>query len=338
MTHSALRTPICELLDIQYPILQAGMGFIARADLAAAVSAAGGLGVIGAATLTPDELLEDIRAVKAKTDKPFGVDILFAAPLQKSDGDRLLPGGVQDLVDVVFQERVPVLVSGLGNPAPVVGRAHELGIRVLSIVGNTRNARRVAAGGVDAVIAQGYDGGGHTGRVGTVALVPAVLDTVDVPVVAAGGIADGRGLAAMLGMGAVGVWMGTRFVASSEAAGHMNYKQRIAETDDEGTVITRCFSGKPARMIRNSVTEAWEAPDLQARIEPFPRQMRVVSEWLGENPYLAGRFGGNTDQGALAAGQSCAVIKEVLPAAKIVEQIIEEASAALGRLAPSQAQ
>jgi len=334
MPHPALHTPICDLLGIQYPILQAGMGFIARADLAAAVYAAGGLGVIGAATLTPDELQADIRAVKSKTDRPFGVDILFAGPLEKSDGDRPLPGGVRDLVDVVFDERVPVLVSGLGNPAPVVARAHDLDIRVLSIVGNTRNARRVAAGGVDAIIAQGYDGGGHTGRVGTVALVPAVMDAVDVPVLAAGGIADGRGLTAMLGMGAVGVWMGTRFVASPEAAGHMNYKERITETDDEGTVVTRCFSGKPARMIRNSVTEAWEAPELQERIQPFPRQMRVVSEWLGENPYVAGRFGGNTDQGALAAGQSCAVIQDVVPAGEIVERIVSEAEEALARLAP----
>ena len=335
MSHRALHTAICDLLEIELPILQAGMGFIARAELAAAVSAAGGLGTIGAATLTPDELRADIHEVRARTDRPFGVDILFTAPLQRSDSARDLPGGVRDLVEVVFEERVPVLVSGLGNPAPVVPRAHELGIRVLSIVGNTRNARRVAAGGVDAVIAQGYDGGGHTGRVGTVALVPAVLDAVDLPVVAAGGIADGRGLAAMLGMGAAGVWLGTRFVATPEAAGHMNYKQRIAETDDEGTVRTRCFSGKPARMIRNSVTEAWEAPELQALIEPFPRQMRVVSDWLGENPYIAGRFGGNTEKGALAAGQSCAVIQDVLPAAEVVARIMGEAEEALARLAPA---
>ena len=135
-------------------------------------------------------------------------------------------------------------------------------------------------------------------------------------------------------MGAAGGWLGTRFVATPEAAGHINYKQRIAETDDEGTVRTRCFSGKPARMIRNSVTEAWEAPELQARIEPFPRQMRVVSEWLGENPYVAGRFGGNTDKGALAAGQSCAVIQDVRPAAEVVTRIMDEAEQALARLAP----
>ena len=135
----------------------------------------------------------------------------------------------------------------------------------MALVGNTKNARRVAASGVDVVVAQGYDGGGHTGRVGTLALVPAVIDAVDVPVLAAGGIGDGRGLAAALALGAVGVWMGTRFVASHEAHGHEKYKGRIAEIDDEGTIRTRCFSGKPARMIRNPVTEAWEAPELQRR-------------------------------------------------------------------------
>ena len=332
MPHPALHTAVCDLLEIDFPILQAGRGFIARAELAAAVSEAGGLGVIGAATLTPDELRDDIRKVRERTQRPFGVDILFAAPLRRSDASRALPGGVQDLVEVVFEERVPVLVSGLGDPGPAVPRAHELGIRVLAIVGNTKNARRVAASGVDAVIAQGYDGGGHTGRVGGVALVPAVVDAVEVPVLAAGGIADGRGLAAMLAMGAVGVWMGTRFVASQEAAAHENYKQRITEIDDEGTVRTRCFSGKPARMIRNPVTEAWEDPELQEKIAPFPQQMRVISEWLGENPYVAGRFGGKVEQGALAAGQSSVLVEEVLPAGEIVRRVIAEADATLSRL------
>jgi enoyl-[acyl-carrier protein] reductase II len=206
-------------------------------------------------------------------------------------------------------------------------------MKVLALVGNTRNALRVARSGVDVIVAQGYDGGGHTGQVGTLALLPAVIDAVDLPVVAAGGIADGRGLAAVLAMGAVGAWLGTRFVASREAYSHENYKRRIVEIDDEGTTRTRCFSGKPARMIKNSVTEAWEAPELQARIKPFPLQFGVMREWLGEDPYLAGRREGKVDVGALAAGQSSALIREVLPAAEIVRRIVEEADRALERLA-----
>lgn len=335
MTHPALRTPICDRLGIDVPIIQAGMGFIARGELAAAVSEAGGLGMIGAASLTPHELRDEIRKVRERTDRPFGVDILFAtrrAPTADVATGQLTHD-VQAQVQVVLEEEVPVLASGLGDPGPIVARAHDLGMTVMALVGNTKNARRVVESGVDVVVAQGYDGGGHTGRVGTLSLVPAVLDAVDVPVVAAGGIGDGRGVAAVLAMGAVGVWMGTRFVASEEAFGHEKYKRRITEIDDEGTIRTKCFSGKPCRMIRNETTQAWESADLQARIRPFPRQFRVMKEWLGEDPYTTGRFDGKVDTGALAAGQSSAVIREVLPAREILRGLIEETEAALGALA-----
>jgi len=199
----------------------------------------------------------------------------------------------------------------------------------MALVGNTRNAERVAASGVDVVVAQGYDGGGHTGRIGTLSLLPAVLDVVDVPVVAAGGIGDGRGIAGVLAMGAVGVWMGTRFVASEEAYAHEHYKRRIVEIDEEGTTVTRCFSGKPCRVIKNDTTQAWEARELQDRIERFPRQMRVISEWLGEDPYIAARRKGRIDKGAMAAGQSSVLIHELLPAAEIIAQLIAETDSAL---------
>jgi enoyl-[acyl-carrier protein] reductase II len=245
-----------------------------------------------------------------------------------------LSHSAQEHVDVVFEERVPVLASGLGDPGPIVPQAHDLGMTVIGLVGNTKNARKLEQSGVDIIVAQGYDGGGHTGRVGTLSLVPAVLDAVDLPVMAAGGIGDGRGIAAVLAMGAVGVWMGTRFVASEEAHAHEKYKRRIAEIDDEGTTRTRCFSGKPARMIRNQTTEAWESFEQQARIQPFPKQFGVINEWLGEDPYTTGRFEGKTDTGALAAGQSCGVIRDVRPVREIMQSLIEETNAALERLAP----
>ena len=336
MTHPALQTPVCDLLGIRYPIIQAGMGYVARGELCAAVSEAGGLGVIGAASLDAKQLREEIVKVRDRTDRPFGVDVLFAT-VGRPAGDEAtvrFTRDVEAMIDVVFEERVPVLASGLGDPGPVVPQAHELGIKVLALVGNTRNAIRVARSGVDMVVAQGYDGGGHTGRVGTLALLPAVIDRVDVPVLAAGGIADGRGLVAALAMGAVGVWMGTRFVASRESFSHDAYKELIVEIDDEGTTRTRCFSGKPCRVIKNRTTEEWERPDLVERIERFPRQFGVMREWLGEDPYIAGRREGKVEIGALAAGPSSAIIEDILPAGEIVLRVVEEAERALERLDP----
>lgn len=331
-----LRTPLCDLLGIDVPIVQAGMGYVARSGLAAAVSRAGGLGVIGAASLDADGLRDEIRKVRDATDRPFGVDILFATVGRptRDDAEAEFTRDVQRQIDVVFEERVPVLASGLGDPAPIVPIAHEQGMKVLALVGNTKNAVRVAAGGVDAVVAQGHDGGGHTGRIGTLTLLPAVIDAVDVPVLAAGGIGDGRGIAAALAMGAVGVWMGTRFVASQEAYAHEHYKERIVEIDDEGTTVTRCFSGKPCRVIKNDTTQAWEARELADRIERFPRQMRVISEWLGEDPYIAARRKGRIDRGAMAAGQSSVLVHDLPPAGEIVARLVAETEAALAAVQP----
>jgi enoyl-[acyl-carrier protein] reductase II len=335
--HPALQTPLCEMLGIEVPIIQAGMGYVARGELAAAVSEAGGLGVIGAASLDAKGLREEIHKVRDRTDRPFGVDILFAT-IGRPSADQATVAftrDVQALIDVVFEERVPVLASGLGDPGPVVPTAHELGMKVLALVGNSRNAVRVAASGVDVVVAQGYDGGGHTGRVGTLALVPKVLDSVGVPVMAAGGIADGRGIAAALALGACGVWLGTRFVASREAYAHDAYKQQILEISEEGTTRTRCFSGKPCRVIKNDTTQAWEDPELEATIQPFPRQFGVMMRWLGADPYIAARREGRIDVGAMAAGQSSGIITDVPSAGDVVRRLVAETEEALARLAPA---
>jgi enoyl-[acyl-carrier protein] reductase II len=333
--HPALKTPLCDLLGIEKPIIQAGMGFVARSELAAAVSAAGGLGVIGAAFLSVDELRDEIRRTRDITDRPFAVDILFATYGRPSKDPRIeeFTDEVRRQIDIVFEEGVPVLASGLGNPAPVVPEAHKLGIKVISLVGNTKNAKRVAAGGVDVIVAQGYDRGGHTGRVGTLTLVPAVVDCVDQPVIAAGGIADGRGLVAAIAMGAVGVWLGTRFVASKEAYAHMNYKEKIAEIDDEGTTRTRCFTGKPCRVIKNKTTVEWEGRD--ADVDPFPIQIGTISEYIGENVYEASRLHGRIEIGSCAAGQSSALIHEVKSAGDIVNDIISEADDILNKMVPA---
>jgi len=330
--HSALKTPVCDLLGIQKPIVQAGMGFVARSELAAAVSNAGGLGVVGAAVLTLDQLREEIRKTKNMTDKPFGVDILFATYKRPSPDLEVkeFTAEVRQQVDIVFEEEVPILASGLGNPAPFVSEAHALGMKVISIVGNTKNAKRVAASGVDVIVAQGYDGGGHTGRVGTLTVLPAVIDSVKQPVLAAGGIADGRGLVASLAMGAQGVWLGTRFVATKEAFAHINYKNLITEIDDEGTTRTRCFTGKPCRVIKNRITAEWE--DREADIEPFPAQVMKISQYVGENVYEAARLHGKVDLGPCAAGQSSALINTVKKAGEVVDDLIDEAEDILAQL------
>ena len=322
-----IRTPICERLGIEHPVFQAGMGWVARADLAAAVSEAGGLGVVGAgSTMDGEQLRAEIRRVRELTDKPFGVDILFATV--RAEGERVAryTDTVQGMVEAVLEERVPVLVSGLGSPAAVVPAAHERGIYVMSVVGAVRHAEKAVADGVDAVIASGMDGGGHVGRIGTAALIPAVVDAVDVPVLAGGGLADGRGLAAALAFGAQGVWMGTRFIATAESRSHDNYKHRIAETDVAGTVVTRAHSGKPCRLIDNDFTRGWAGRE--AEIKPFPLQAMEVGHPASER----GRIEGDVEAGVLPAGQSCGMIGDVVPAGEVVRRVVEEAAAAMERI------
>lgn len=322
-----LRTPICERLGITYPVFQAGMGWVARGDLAAAVSEAGGLGVIGAGSnLTADELRDEIHLVKSRTDKPFAVDILFATV--RASGSEVIQytDAVRAMVDVVLEERVPVLISGLGSPRGVVPEAHACGIFVMSVVGAVRHAVKAVSDGVDAVIASGCDGGGHVGQIGTAVLIPAIVDAVDVPVLAGGGLADGRGLAAALAFGAQGVWMGTRFIATEEALAHENYKAKIVEINEAGTVVTRAHSGKPCRLIRNEFTTSWEGREHE--IEPYPLQALHVGHPASE----LGRRQGDTDNGVMPTGQSAGLIRQIKSAREVVNDVVAEAAQALERL------
>jgi enoyl-[acyl-carrier protein] reductase II len=319
-----LSTQFCRRLGLQYPICQAGMGFVAPGRLAAAVSAAGGLGVIGAGTMTAAQLREEIHVVRDTTDKPFGVDILFAQiKAERTEQVVRYTDEVHRLIAVVLEERVPVLIAGLGSPAGVVPDAHAQGMTVMALAGNVKQAKRMAAEGVDIIIAQGHEAGGHTGRIGTIALVPQVVDAVKTPVLAAGGLADGRGLIAALALGASGVWMGTRFVASVEALAHVNYKNKIVEIDEEGTVITRCHSGKPCRLIRNQFTDSWEGRENE--ILPFPLQSIKV----GTEAAKKARYEGKVEVGGLPAGQISGLIIAVEPAGEIVHRIMAEARAVL---------
>src|SRR5581483_5119771 len=298
-------TEICRLLGIEYPILQAGMGQVAYGALAAAVSEAGGLGVIGSGYLSGEELRQEIRIVRERTRKPFGVDILFAATASTSEESLRYTNRVQEQIDVTLEEKVPVLISGLGNPLLVIEEAHRRGMKVMSVVGNAKQARRLAGDGVDAVIASGHEGGGHVGRVGTMVLVPQVVDAVKVPVVAGGGLADGRGLVAALALGACGVWMGTRFIATKEARAHEHYKQKLVDIDEEGTIVTRAHSGKTCRLVRNQFTDYWAKHE--GEIAPYPHQLETV----GAPASVRGRIDGDIDNGSLPAGQGAALIHSV---------------------------
>lgn len=328
MAKGKLYTPICERLGIDYPVFQAGMGWVARAELAAAVSEAGGLGVIGAgSTLNREGLLTEINGVRERTDKPFGVDILFATIRAEGAEVAKYTDAVRDMIDVVLEEKVPVLISGLGSPKAVVPEAHDRGIYVMSVVGAVRHAQKAVADGVDAVIATGCDGGGHVGQIGTAALIPAVVDAVDVPVLAGGGLTDGRGLAAAMAFGAQGVWLGTRFIASEESFAHRNYKDKIVDTDTAGTIVTRAHSGKTCRLIRNGYTASWEGREEE--ILPFPLQGRKFGHPASE----LGRHKGDVEMGVLPAGQSSGLIHTVKPAGDVVRDIVAEAETVLGRIA-----
>jgi len=322
-----MRTPVCKAIGIDYPILQAGMGMIARAQLAAAVSEAGGLGVIGTGlSMQPDTLREEIRAVRSATRKPFGVDILFATIRAEGDSVTRYTDSVQGLIDVTLEERVPVLVSGLGSPRGAIPDAHARGIYVMSVIGSVRHAEKAVADGVDAVIASGREGGGHVGLVGTAALVPSVAASVEVPVIAAGGLADGNSLAAALMWGAQGVWFGTRFIATHEAGAHRNYKDKIVATSVSGTVVTRAHSGKPCRVIQNAFTEYWS--EHEDEIQPFPLQALRV----GNPASTRGRLHGDTEQGVLPAGQSVGMIGAVESAGDIVRATVRQARQAMGKV------
>jgi enoyl-[acyl-carrier protein] reductase II len=322
---SIFDTPVCRRLGIKFPVFQAGMGFVAHAELAAAVSNAGGLGCIGSGSMGARELREQIRRCRAMTKRPFGVDILFAEVKADPNSATVISytSNVRRLIDITFEENIPVIVSGLGNPAGIVDQAHGTGVLVMSLCGNVKQARSLEASGVDVIIAQGHEAGGHTGRIGTMTLVPQIVDAVRVPVLAAGGLADGRGLLASLALGAEGVWMGSRFLASVEAFAHRNYKNKVVEIDEEGTTITRCHSGKPCRLIRNKFTESWVGRE--AEIKPFPIQSVEYGFALAEKA----RYEGKIEEGGMACGQSAGLINSVKPAGQIVRDVMIEAQATL---------
>ena len=315
-----IRTSLCDMLGIAHPIMLAGMGGVSYAELAAAVSNAGGFGTLGMAGRSPDEIKTEIKKVRDLTDKPFGVDLLAA-----------VPESLERTADAIIEGGAKAFISGLGVPPPhLVKKFHDAGLKVMNVNGTVKHARSAESGGLDAVVAQGTEAGGHTGRVAGLALIPQIVDAVKIPVIAAGAIVDGRGLAAALALGAQGVWMGTRFIASREAHAGGLYKQVILDAGDEDTIVTRCYSGKPMRVFRNDWTADWEARPQD--IQKFPMQA-MMSHQAGVMGGIGGQIEGlSRERSAFAMGQGAGAIRDVKSAAEIIGEIIAEAEAIIARL------
>jgi enoyl-[acyl-carrier protein] reductase II len=317
-----VRTRLTELLQIEHPVMLAGMGGVSYHRLVAAVSEAGGFGCLGAGTMGTAEMVDEIRRVQSATTKPFGVDLLTALP------DQMLTN-----VEHLVAERVPVFVAALGVPREVIELCHANNVLVVNMCGKVRHAVAAVEAGCDLVVAQGTEAGGHTGTVATMPLVPQVVDAVGdrVPVVAAGGIFDGRGLAAALALGADGVWVGTRFIATPEARSVPGYKDTLLATHEDGTVVSRAFSGKTMRVVRNDVTQYYdEHPD---ELRPFPDQMTVsFGEGFMHLPFGDDARDVDPKRECYPAGQGVGAVDEIVPAAELVTRFVAEAEQALGRM------
>lgn len=306
-----MKTRITELLGTEYPIIQGGMAWVAEYHLAAAVSNAGGLGLIGAASAPPEVVREQIRKARELTDKPFGVNIMLMNP------------NAEDVARVVVEEGVKVVTTGAGNPAKFMPLWKENGVKVIPVVASVAMAKLMERAGADAIVAEGMEAGGHIGSATTMTLVPQVVDAVSIPVIGAGGVADGRGFAAMFMLGAEGVQMGTVFCTATEAITHANYKERIIKAKDIDSEVTGMSHGHPIRCIRNNMTKEY------LRLEKEGASMEDL-EYLTLGSLRKAVVEGDVVNGTVMAGQIAGIIKQEKTCAEIIEGIISEGSKLLG--------
>jgi enoyl-[acyl-carrier protein] reductase II len=306
-----IKTPVCDLLGIDYPIFQGGMAWISDGRLAAAVSGGGGLGIISAMNAGPDYLKEQIKITRALTDRPFGVNIMLMSP------------HVDAVAEVVREEQVPVVVTGAGNPSKYIPMWKAAGIKVIPVVASVALAKLLTRAGADALVAEGGESGGHVGETTTMALVPQVVDATKLPVIAAGGIADGRGVAAAFMLGAVGVQLGTRFLVADECPVHDNYKDKILAASDIATITTGKRLGHPVRSLKTPFSRAY-----------FKAEYSGISdealEALGTGALRLAAVEGDNERGCFLAGQIAGMITKRQPAAEMIREIFEEAEAVLG--------
>ena len=308
-----LKTAVCDLFGIQHPIIQGGMAHLGTVELVSAVSNAGGLGIIGAGFYQPDWVRQQIHLTRQQTSKPFGVNIPLTSPF------------ADQVVEVILEERVAVVATGVGDPRTHIPRFKQAGVKVMPVVASVALAKRLEKAGVDAIVAEGMESGGHIGETTTMALVPQVVDSVQIPVVAAGGIGDGRGLAAALALGAQGVQIGTRFVCSQECIAHPTYKQKILEAHDRSTVVTGYTTGLPLRSLQNSLTEQYLALGKAGA-------SKEELDLFGQGRMHMGLIEGDVDDGSLLSGQIAGLIKEIKPVRVIIEEMIAEAETIIANL------
>lgn len=301
---------VCELLGTEYPLIQGGMAWVANASLAAAVSNAGGVGLIAAGASPAEVLEQEILKAKSLTDKPFGLNIMLMSPT------------APDALELAAKHRLRIVSTGAGSPGKVLERLKPLGTIVIPVIASVAQAKRAEKQGADAIVAEGMEAGGHIGELTTMVLTPQIASAVKIPVIAAGGIADGRGVAAAFALGAEGVQLGTRFICCSECTVHPNYKQAVIDARDRSTAVTGQSLGHPVRCLRNKLTAEFE------RLEAEGAPAEEI-EKLGMGKLRAAVVDGNTEWGSLMSGQSAAMVNDVLPAREIVRGLFEEAQRVL---------
>ncbi len=300
-----MKTRLCELLGIEYPIIQGGMAWVATSELAAAVSEAGGLGVIAAGGAPADVVRDEIKKARTLTDKPFGVNVMLMSPF------------ADDVMQMLLEEKPAVVITGAGNPGKYVESLKNAGIKVMPVVASAMLAKRLEKSGVDAIIAEGTEAGGHIGELTTMVLIPQVCDAVDIPVVAAGGIADARGVVAAFALGADGVQVGTRFICSDECIAHENYKNAVIKAKERDAVVTGRSTGAPVRALKNKLTREYEKLEKEGAD-------REAIEALGVGGLKRAFLEGDTETGSLMAGQSAAMVKAIEPCAEIIKELFDD--------------
>ena len=308
-----MKSAITELLGIEYPIFQGGMAWIAESTLAAAVSNAGGLGIIAGGSAPIDYLRDQIRRCKSLTDKPFGVNIMLMSP------------NAEELAQLVIDEKVPVVTTGAGNPGKFMAAWKEAGVKVVPVVPSVALAVRMERAGADAVIAEGTESGGHIGENTTMCLVPQVVDAVSIPVIAAGGIADGRGVAASFMLGAQGVQVGTRFLAADECQIHPTYKELVVKAKDTDSVVTGRYTGHPCRNVRTKFAKKLASGEKDGSLTPDEFEQLTLGS------LRKAVQDGNLEEGSFLCGAIAGMIKEVKPAKAIIEEMFAQADKLLNK-------
>lgn len=306
-------SPFMKELSLKYPIFQGGMAWVADGKLAAAVSNAGGLGIIGSGNAPGSVVADEIESAKALTKKPFGVNVMLLSPY------------VDEVVKVILanKDSVAVVTTGAGNPAKYIEKLKDAGIKVIPVVGSVALAKMMERVGVDAVVAEGMESGGHIGKLTTMALVPQVVDAVKIPVIAAGGIGDGRGMAAAFMLGAEGVQMGTRFLVATESKIHPNYKKAVLRAKDASTLVTGEYAGHPSRVLKNKMAKTYIGIEKEEALKPHPDYDKL--EELGTGSLRRAVIDGDSETGSFMAGEIAGMVKKEQPAAEILAEVYSQA-------------